>query len=128
MLARAVHWTNPNAPDALLQALKDVSELARFEPARPDIECARRFLAAAVLAKCPGAKFPAEVIKPRADMLRVAGPVIIVAGGCDTYHNAAMQNYGALLAKAFDGFEGTVISGGTTQGISGVVGALHCFS
>ncbi len=124
MLARAVHWTNANAPDPLWQALKDISELARFEPARPDIECARRFLAAAVLAKCPPAPWPAEVARPAMEPLTTKGPFIIIAGGCDAYHDAAMRSYGTLLSQAFAGFEGTIISGGTTQGISGVVGEL----
>lgn len=128
MLARAVHWTNPKAPDPLWQALKDISELARFEPARLDIECARRFLAAAVLAKCPDARWPPEVAKPTMLSLNVTGPVVIVAGGCDSYNDAAMRGYGDLLTKAFAGFQGTVISGGTTQGISGVVGELAASS
>jgi mutator protein MutT len=128
MLARAVHGTNASAPDPLLQALKDISELASFEPSRPDIECARRFLGAAFLARCPGSKWPAEVTRPAMSPLKTKGNVVIVAGGCDPYHDAAMRGYGDLLTEAFAGFEGTIISGGTTQGISGVVGELSAKS
>jgi ppGpp synthetase/RelA/SpoT-type nucleotidyltranferase len=124
MLARAVHWTNPKAPEPLLQALKDVSELAHLDPARPDIECARRFLAAAVLAKCSDAKWPADVAKPAMEPLPAGSRVVIVAGGCDASHDLAMRSYAGLLEKAFANFEGIVISGGTAQGISGVVGEL----
>lgn len=124
ILARAVHETRASAPNPLLQALQDISELARFQHARPDIECARRFLATAFLAKCPTAQWPEDIAKPAMKPLETTGPVVIVAGGCDAHHQAAMQSYGGLLAKAFAGFEGTILSGGTKEGISGVVGEL----
>ena len=124
MLARAVHCTNPKAPDSLLQALKDLSDLAKSEPARTDIECARRFLAAAFFAKCRDRKWPADLDKPGMTRLNTKKPVIMVAGGCDAYHEKAMRSYAGLLEKAFATFSGTILCGGTTQGISGVVGAL----
>jgi hypothetical protein len=36
-----------------------------------------------------------------------------------------MQSYKDMLIEAFRGFRGTIISGGTTQGISGLVGGLR---
>ena len=124
MLARAVHWTSAKAPDPLLQALKDIFELARLDPSRSDFEDARRFLSAVYTVKCPHAKWPGDLLKPAAEPLPADSRVIIVAGGCDASHDAAMRTYAKLLAKAFANYEGIVICGGTTQGISGVIGEL----
>ncbi|MBN1419007.1 MAG: NUDIX domain-containing protein [Planctomycetes bacterium] len=122
MFALAVHRTR--TPDPLVRALVDVSQLAHLEPGRDDIECSRRFLAAALTAKFPKARWPEDVEKPAAERLDVAGPYVIVAGGCDVYHEDAMASYGDLLRAAFADFEGTIISGGTREGISGLVGEL----
>lgn len=51
-------------------------------------------------------------------------PVIIVAGGSSEKIEKEMHEYQGLLAQALDAFEGTIISGGTIEGISGIVGAL----
>ena len=48
------------------------------------------------------------------------GKVVIVAGS--TQQN--MKEYKQLLLKGFENFKGTVISGGTTAGISGLIGDL----
>jgi ppGpp synthetase/RelA/SpoT-type nucleotidyltranferase len=53
------------------------------------------------------------------------GPVVIVAGGCDPSVEIQMQSYRRLLLEAFRDFRGTVISGGTTAGISGLVGEVQ---
>ncbi len=55
----------------------------------------------------------------------LAGPVVIVAGGTDAGVEQQMQSYRSLLLEAFRDFRGTVISGGTTSGISGLVGSLQ---
>jgi hypothetical protein len=52
------------------------------------------------------------------------GPVTMVAGGCDPKLRAYMKRYQPLLARAFDGYTGTLISGGTKEGISGLVAAI----
>jgi ppGpp synthetase/RelA/SpoT-type nucleotidyltranferase len=54
----------------------------------------------------------------------IKGPVIILAGGCDREVEQTMEGYGTLLQQAFKSFQGTIISGGTTQGISGLAGDL----
>ncbi len=122
MLALAVHRTQTRDP--LVSALRDVSELARLDSKRDDIECARRFLATAWLAKFPQEPWPEDVAKPPAKPLEFAGPFVIVAGGCDAYRKEAMKSYEGLLEAAFADFEGTIISGGTKEGISGAVGKL----
>jgi len=49
-------------------------------------------------------------------------PIVIVAGGCDASVQARIEEYGLLIRQAFAGFKGTIISGGTTAGIPGIVG------
>lgn len=56
---------------------------------------------------------------------KIKGPVVIVAGGCDQSVEKMIRSYKDLLIEAFSGFTGTIISGGTTQGISGLVGDLR---
>jgi len=51
-------------------------------------------------------------------------PVVIVAGGCDASVEAKIGDYASMFAKAFAGFRGSIVSGGTTAGISGLVGDL----
>ncbi len=51
-------------------------------------------------------------------------PVVIVAGGCDRSVEEAMRKYRHMLVTAFQNYHGTVISGGTREGISGLVGEL----
>lgn len=54
----------------------------------------------------------------------IEGPVVIVAGGCDEGVEDRIQEFKGLLNKTFEGFAGTIFSGGTTSGISGLVGDL----
>jgi len=111
-------------PDELVRALSDASLLADCEPHRQDRECARRFLAAALKARFPKIPLPDGVASPRANRLQYGGPYIIVAGGCDPYIEANMQSYRKSLRAAFKDFKGVLISGGTEQGISGLVGEI----
>lgn len=57
-------------------------------------------------------------------MCKINGPVIILAGGCDHEVEETIRGYGDLLQQAFKSFHGTIISGGTTQGIAGLAGDL----
>jgi hypothetical protein len=51
-------------------------------------------------------------------------PVVVVAGGCDAGIEEMMREYRDFLLKTFEGFNGLIISGGTTSGISGLVGEI----
>lgn len=55
----------------------------------------------------------------------IKAPVFILAGWCDKKMDWQMQNYRELLLDAFGEFRGTIISGGTTAGISGLAGELQ---
>ena len=53
-------------------------------------------------------------------------PVVFVAGGCDRkVERKLVKTYGAILQEAFQAFSGTIVSGGTTAGVSGMVGRLR---
>lgn len=54
-----------------------------------------------------------------------AGPFVITAGGCDPSAEATILGYSNLFTVGFEGFAGTIISGGTTSGISGLTGDLQ---
>lgn len=61
----------------------------------------------------------------------VSRPVVFVVGGCDPQVEQKMKGYGDLLDEAFTDFagedpgtKGTIICGGTKEGVSGLVGAL----
>ncbi|MDK9700169.1 MAG: RyR domain-containing protein [bacterium] len=51
-------------------------------------------------------------------------PVVIVAGSCGAEFSAHVRTYSSILTTAFENFSGTICSGGTTAGISGIVGDL----
>ncbi len=51
-------------------------------------------------------------------------PVIIIAGGTDESVEQEIQTYKNNLIEAFKDFKGTIISGGTKSGISGLAGDI----
>ncbi len=135
--ARAVKLTSREdvIDHALLtiRRIQDVRE--RFEEAG----WVRRFLLLAKAARSPKSKLDpqlaklvtseckqgATIHKTTAPCPPLVGPVVIVAGGCSPYVQHRIEEYRKLLHDAFQGFRGTVISGGTTAGVSGLVGELQ---
>jgi ppGpp synthetase/RelA/SpoT-type nucleotidyltranferase len=51
-------------------------------------------------------------------------PIVILAGGTDPRLAEELAGYAELLTFAFADFAGTIVSGGTTQGISGIAGDI----
>jgi len=91
----------------------------RLESARQTLTACQERLTAARAALLPLAERDAN-----GGSRGFAEPVVIVAGGCDESVLGDLDNYRALLVAAFQAFQGTVISGGTTAGIPGLVGDL----
>lgn len=57
-------------------------------------------------------------------MPEIIGDVMIVAGGASYMNNADCKKARELISVVLHGFEGTIISGGTTAGIPGIVGEV----
>jgi hypothetical protein len=55
---------------------------------------------------------------------QLKSPVVILPGGCNPTLEMQIQPYRQLLLKAFSSFSGTIISSGTTSGISKLVGEI----
>jgi len=98
------------------------------------VEWARQFL---ILAKANAASRDVADRDGRAKTVReclaahglpfqgdLEGPAFIVAGGCDQTVEARIKGYKPAIAYAFAGVSGSVICGGTTAGISGLVGEV----
>lgn len=118
------HTTRASDIESAVVSLERVSDLRH---PHASIELARRLL---LLAK--SCKFDHGTLDDRLrgaetrgySRLDKHGPVVIVAGGCDPHRSADMDTYAELLHAAFDDFCGVIISGGTEQGVSGLVGEI----
>ena len=75
-------------------------------------------------------RFGSEAAMERVRQLASTGatplvpPVVIVAGGTDPRFEEQTRGYADLLAFGLADFAGTILSGGTSQGISGIVGEI----
>jgi hypothetical protein len=88
------------------------------------LDWVRRFLLLAKGAKFHGGALDSRLKDLASKGLAITGPVVILAGGCDLNVQTRMAGYGRLLEEAFRDFRGTIDSGGTRAGISGLVGDL----
>jgi len=55
---------------------------------------------------------------------KIQGPALIVAGGTSDAFQALAARLGGMVVSALEGFRGTVVSGGTGAGMSGVAGRI----
>lgn len=107
-------------------SIRSNEKLAVVRDALLGYEWVRRLLLLGRAAKFSADEAIAEVKKLASTGLDpIPGPVIIVAGGCDVSVEPQMQGYRDLTMEAFQDFTGTIISGGTTAGISGLVAELQ---
>ncbi len=103
-----------------------ITALNMLKPLRlvlPEIEWGRRLLMLAKAARYRKGRLPVE-LKNLASKRPLKGPVLIVAGGCDPAFDHLTGKYRRLLRAGLAEYRGTVISGGTKQGIPGMVGAI----
>jgi len=87
-------------------------------------EWVKRLLTLGLAARLPSREERAEAVRHLATegAAPIKGPALIVAGGTDPRLEEEMRSYSRLLREGLSSFGGTVLSGGTTQGISGLVG------
>ena len=106
-------------------SLQSLDKLDVIRDTLPGHEWAWRLLLVGQATKFPSGE-RADRVKTLASTGRelITGPVVIVAGGCNASVEQQMQDYRQLMLEAFQDFEGTIISGGTTAGIGGLVGEV----
>ncbi len=118
------------APDSSVpeEAVKDeLAFLHRIEPLRDSLagfDWIRILLLIAISVKAQPRQALAELTKLSNEKANYKGPVVIVAGSCSSDEEKLLRSYRYLISEAFGGFSGEIISGGTTSGVSGIVGGL----
>jgi ppGpp synthetase/RelA/SpoT-type nucleotidyltranferase len=114
-----------SAPFMIETALQSLERLARVEHQWDGLHWARRLLSLGLVARDP-ASAAARGVREAATSGAAPFPlpVVIVVGGADPSLQERLSGYRGLLLDGFSDFTGTIISGGTTQGIPGLVGEL----
>ncbi len=118
--AKALSVTS--APFMVETSLASVRRLESVADQLPGFEWVRRLLALGLATRFPSeARLEAvrDLVSP--GDYAVEPPVLIVAGGTDPRIEEEIRGYSGLLRAVMAGFSGTVISGGTVDGISGLV-------
>lgn len=104
-------------------ALSSLAKLVVVSDALVGYEWIRRLLLVGLAAKSPIDAAVNEVKKlASSEYGSLTSPVVIVVGGCDPSLEKHMRSYRRLMLEGFRDYKGTIISGGTKQGISGLVG------
>lgn len=106
----------------LLELQYELAPLRPLRRQRPGFEAAFRMVSLALLARTPGPESRTRVDGWAGAPASIEEPVWIIAGGCAPESAQAMAAARPLLEPAFEDFRGTVISGGTRQGVGGLVG------
>jgi hypothetical protein len=127
MYCRAVSAATPQGGVGNpLEALDDELRFLRNIPSEdtsPGVKWARDLIQLARHVH-HGARDAQRYCNARAIAVHLQPPLIVVSGGSHPQFEAELRGYRDLLLFAFSSFSGTVLSGGTTQGIPGVVGYL----
>ncbi len=110
-------------------SVDSMRKLAVVKADLPGYEWVMNLLLCGLVSRFPDAN-PAKRLAPlraaaSSKAPAIKGPLVIVAGGCDPSLEKGLRGYRDMLATAFRDFSGTIVSGGTTSGISGLVGALQ---
>jgi ppGpp synthetase/RelA/SpoT-type nucleotidyltranferase len=107
-----------------IKSLRDeLAPLRRLSAACPAFEVAWRTVTLALLAADPQPSHQGEVDQWAGPLSPIREPVWLLAGGCSKESKTAVDSIQPILEQIFQVFQGTVISGGTREGISGLVGA-----
>jgi ppGpp synthetase/RelA/SpoT-type nucleotidyltranferase len=103
--------------------LRSVERLAVVRDELQGYEWARTMLRLGLAAKfrSPGAR---RRLRRLAANTAIEGPVVIVVGGTHPDVEERMRQYRDLVLHAFRDFQGTIVCGGTREGVSGLVGEV----
>ncbi len=105
----------------------ELNFLHRIEPIKDSLEGFEWVRILLWIAKCVKShpkRLPKELKDRSIKEATYKGPVVVVAGSCSANEEVRLKPYRVLISKALEGFQGEVISGGTTSGTSGIVGGL----
>lgn len=125
--AKAVHLSHADWQiDTSLQSLENLDVV---QDALPGFEWAPRLLLGGLAVKFPEGKAGREATRQLGKLSSgshelLTGPIVIVAGGCDTSAETRIQSYRQVTLEGFRDFHGIVISGGTTAGVSSLVAEM----
>jgi ppGpp synthetase/RelA/SpoT-type nucleotidyltranferase len=125
LAAYAAAITTSTAAFMIETSLASSERLARALGDPPGFDWARQLLLLGL-----ASRFGSEVAIERLRRSASAGatplvpPVAIVAGGTDPRLEEQMRGYADLLSFGFADFTGTILSGGSRQGVSGIVGDI----
>jgi ppGpp synthetase/RelA/SpoT-type nucleotidyltranferase len=110
--------------EAELEFLKRIQ--GRGQPANPEIGWAEQLLRIGFWLKSGRPGPITEAVRREVSFkdFRSGQRVLIVAGGTAPEWQERMTSYRKLLRAALEGYDGLVISGGTTAGIPGIVGEV----
>jgi hypothetical protein len=108
-------------PHLLETALERVNCFEKATSLRPLLRQVRQLLQLGLAARF-GQPLASELQPPQGRSFKT--PVVIVAGGCDPAIEEQMRQYGSLFEQVFRNFEGTIISGGTRNGVCGLMGDM----
>jgi ppGpp synthetase/RelA/SpoT-type nucleotidyltranferase len=111
-------------PDAIEEQLGFLKRIRLVQDRPPEYSWVEDLFLLAEAAKNPKGRAMKEIRKRATRDMILSSPVVIIAGGTDSSVEARMSKYHDHLENALDGFAGTVISGGTTAGIPGIIGNL----
>ncbi len=121
--AKAVQLST--APFMIETSRTSLDRLAIVKDQLPGYDWVRRLLLIGQAAKFSDIRLPKELkslTSPRHK--KITSPVVIVAGGSDVGIEHQIEGYRQVILKGFKDFRGTVISGGTVSGVSGLVGKI----
>ena len=111
-------------------ALRSIDRLAAIQNQLPGYDWAQKLLLIGLATKFPATdagKAALERLKKLASPTQkpLEAPIVIVAGGCSPEVEAQMRTFQGFILEAFRDFKGTIISSGTTAGVSGLVGEVQ---
>lgn len=92
---------------------------------RVGLECAEALLS--LIQRIRGGRSSTKTTEDHAQKLTERfgqRPIVLIAGGCDQRDEPQLARFISILESALGRFQGTLISGGTTAGISGLVGQV----
>jgi hypothetical protein len=111
-------------------AQKHLSRINQSRNLLPGYQWVQKLLQIGIAAKFPSAndgKVAFKQIRELSPIVKepIKSPVVILAGGCSVEFESQMTIYNRVITEAFRDFTGTIISGGTTSGISGLIGRVQ---